>query len=165
MKDIGKTKFCLDLQIKHFPTRFFVHQSIYTKKILKHFYIDKAHPLSSPIVVHSLNLKKDQFHHYEKGEELLGPEVQFLIAISAFMYLVNYIRSDIAFYVNLLVMYSSAPTQRHWNGITHILRYLQGTTDMGLSYSKDSKHQLLGYANVGYLLDPYKSHITNRVCV
>ena len=46
MKDLGKTKFCLGLQIEYFPIGFLVHQSTYTKKILKHFYMDKAHPLS-----------------------------------------------------------------------------------------------------------------------
>ena len=35
MKDLEKTKFCIDLQIEHFPTRDLVHQSTYTKKILK----------------------------------------------------------------------------------------------------------------------------------
>ena len=43
MKDLGKTKFCLSLQIEHFPTGVLVHQSAYTKKILKRFYMDKAH--------------------------------------------------------------------------------------------------------------------------
>ena len=52
-----------------------VHQLEYTKKILKRFYMDKAHPLSSPMVVHSLDVKNDPFHPGENGEELLGPEV------------------------------------------------------------------------------------------
>ena len=30
MKDLGKTKFCLGLQIEHLRGRIFVHQSIYT---------------------------------------------------------------------------------------------------------------------------------------
>ena len=51
MKDFWKTKFYLDLQIKHFPTRVLVHQSAYTKKILKRFSMDKVHSLSSPMVV------------------------------------------------------------------------------------------------------------------
>ena len=51
MKDLGKTKFCLGLQIKHFPNGVLVHQSTYIKKVLKHFYMDKVHPLSSPMVV------------------------------------------------------------------------------------------------------------------
>ena len=37
MKNIGKTKFCLSLQIEHFPNGDLVHQSTYIKKILKHF--------------------------------------------------------------------------------------------------------------------------------
>ena len=44
MKDLGKTKFCIGLQIKHFPNGVLVHQSTYIKKILKRFNMDKAHP-------------------------------------------------------------------------------------------------------------------------
>ena len=73
------------------------------------------------------------------------------------MYLANYTRPDIAFSVNLLVRYNSAPTKRHWNGIKHILRYLRGTSDMGLFYSKAVEPKLLGYANAGYLSDPHKA--------
>ena len=51
MKDLGKTKLCLGLQIEHFPNGVLVYQSTYIKKVLKHFYMDKAHPLSSPMVV------------------------------------------------------------------------------------------------------------------
>ena len=59
MKDLGKAKFCLDLHIEHFPTEVLVHQPTYTKKILKHFYMDKAYPLSSPMIVRSLDVKND----------------------------------------------------------------------------------------------------------
>ena len=157
MKDLGKTKFCIGLQIEHFPNGVLVHQSTYIKKILKRFNMDKAHPLSSPMVVRSLDVKNDPFRPCEKGEELLGPEVPYLSVIGALMYLANCTRPDIAFSVNLLARYSSAPTRRHWKGIQHILRYLSGTTDMGLFYSNKSKEKLLGYADVGYLSDPHKA--------
>ena len=157
MKDLGKTKFCIGLQIEHFPNGVLVHQSTYIKKILKRFNMDKAHPLSSPMVVRSLDVKNDPFRPCEKGEELLGPEVPYLSAIGALMYLANCTRPDIAFSVNLLARYSSAPTRRHWKGIQHILRYLNGTTDMGLFYSNKSKEKLLGYADAGYLSDPHKA--------
>ena len=97
IKDLGKTKFCLGLQIEHFPNGMLVHQSTYIKKILKPFNMDKAHPLSYAMVIRSLDVKKDPFHHCEKGEELLGPEVPYLSAISALMYLANYTHPDIAF--------------------------------------------------------------------
>ena len=157
MKDLGKTKFCLRLQIEHFPTGILVHQSAYTKKILKRFYMNEAHSLTSPMVVRLLDVKNDQFRPCEKGEELLGHEVSYLSAISALMYLATCTRPNITFPVNLLARYSPALTRRHWNGIKHILRYLIGTSDMGLFYSKESKKQMLGYADAGYLSDPHKA--------
>ena len=157
MKDLGKTKFCLGLQIEHLPTGVLVHQSTYTERVLKQFYMDKAHPLSTPMVVRSLDVNKDPFRPQEEGEEILGPEVPYMSAIGALMYLANCTRPDIAFSVNLLSRYSSAPTQRHWKGIKHIFRYLRGTVDLGLFYSNGSKSQLIGYADAGYLSDPHKA--------
>ena len=94
MKDLGKTNFFLGLQIKYFPTGVMVHQSTYTKKILKRFYMDKVHPLSFPMVVQSLYVKKYQFRSCEKCKELLGPEVSYLSVICALMYLANCTNSN-----------------------------------------------------------------------
>ena len=118
--------------------------------------MDKAHPLSSPMVVTSLDVKKDHFHPKEDDEETFGPKVPYLSAIGALMYLMNCTRLDIAFPVNLLAKYSSAPTQRHWSGVKHVLRYLRGTTDMGLFYPTCSNPQLIRYAYASYLSDPHK---------
>ena len=105
--------------------------------------MDKSHLLSSPMVVRSLKVTKDPFLPKEENEELLGPEIPYLSAIGALMYLENYTQLDIAFSVNLLARYSSAPTKRHLNEIKHILRYLRGTSDMGLFYSKSMNHNYL----------------------
>ena len=59
------------------------------------------------MVVRSLDVKKDPFLPCEKREELLRPEVPYLCAI---MYFATYTRPYIAFPVNLLARYSSAPT-------------------------------------------------------
>ena len=61
MKDLENTKLCLGLQIKYLTNGIFVHQSAYTKKVLKRFYMDGAHPLSTPMVVRSLDVNKDLF--------------------------------------------------------------------------------------------------------
>ena len=65
-------------------------------------------------------------------------------------------RPDIAFAVNLLARFSSAPTKRHWNGVKHVLRYLQGTIDLGLFYPNNTKPVLIGYADAGYMSNPHK---------
>ena len=83
--------------------------------------MDKAHPLSTPMVVRSLEVSKDPFRPQEENGEPLGPEVPYITAIGALMYLANATRPDITFSVNLLARYSSSPTRRHWNGVKHIL--------------------------------------------
>ena len=117
--------------------------------------MDKAHPLTSPMVVRSLDVDKDPFRPRGNDEEILGPEVPYLSAVGALLYLASHTRPDISFSVNLLARFSSCPTLRHWNGIKHIFRYLQGTRDKGLFFSNTSKEALIGFADAGYLSDPH----------
>jgi len=113
MKDLGRTKFCLGLQIEYLNKGVFVHQEAYIIKVLKKFYIEKSHSLCIPMVVRSLDVDKDPFRPQEKDEELFGPKVPYLSVIGVLMYYASYIRPDIAFVVNLLTIYSSSPTRRH----------------------------------------------------
>ena len=71
MKDLGKTKFCLGLQIEHLKDGVLLHQVTYIEKILKQFYMDKAHPLSAPMVVTSLDVTKDPFRPPECDSKIL----------------------------------------------------------------------------------------------
>ena len=75
--------------------------------------MDKSHPLNSLMIVHSLEVKKDLFGSKEDNEKLLGLEIPYYNIIGAPLNLANYTRSNIVFFVNLLVRYSSTPTQRH----------------------------------------------------
>ena len=68
MKDLGKTKYCLGLQIEHCSDDVLIDQSTYTEKVLKHFHMDKSHPFSSPMVVRSLEVTKDLFWPKEENE-------------------------------------------------------------------------------------------------
>ncbi|KAK4391574.1 Retrovirus-related Pol polyprotein from transposon TNT 1-94 [Sesamum angolense] len=159
MKDLGTTKYCLGLQFEHTKGGIFI-QSNYIEKVLKRFHMNNAHPLSTPMVIRSLDVNKDPFRPPTHNDEILGPEVPYLSAIGALMYLANNTRPDIAFSVNLLARYSSTPTKRHWNGVKHILRYLRGTSDMGLYFERHENAKatnLVGYSDAGYLSDPHKA--------
>jgi len=157
MKDLGQTKFCLGLQLEHFYSGIFIYQAAYVQKILEKFNMDKSYPTKTPMVVRSLDIEKDPFRprEEEEEEEILGPHVPYLSAIGALMYLANSTRPDIAFAVNLLARHSAAPTKRHWVGVKTVLRYLNGTRDLGLFYNKNQDPSLLGYTDAGYLSDPH----------
>ncbi|KAF7154676.1 hypothetical protein RHSIM_Rhsim01G0144900 [Rhododendron simsii] len=83
MKDLDEAKFCLSLQMEHLPNGILVYQSSCTEKVLKQFYMDKMHPLSTPMVVQSLNVNKDPFRPLEEGEDILGPKIPYMSAIGA----------------------------------------------------------------------------------
>ncbi|XP_048605367.1 secreted RxLR effector protein 161-like [Brassica napus] len=49
--------------------------------------MDQAHPLPCPMVVRSLDLEKDPFGPKRPDEEALGPDMPYLSAIGALIYL------------------------------------------------------------------------------
>ena len=103
MKSLGQTKYCLGLQIEHCPTRILVHQKTYIEKVFKRFNMDEAHPLSTPMVIRSLNPKNDPFRLKEDGKIILGPKVPYLSAIDVLLYLAQCTKPDIAFVRSQLV--------------------------------------------------------------
>ncbi|GKE91247.1 hypothetical protein Tco_1572342, partial [Tanacetum coccineum] len=78
------------------------------------------------MVVRTLDVEKNPFWPPNSDEEILGPEVLYLSAIRALLFLTSHTRPDISFSLNLLARYSSCPTKRHWNGVKQIFCYLQG---------------------------------------
>src|SRR5450759_1702904 len=113
MRDLGQTTFCLGLQFEHLPIGIFLHQSTYTRKILKQFNMHNAQAVKSPMDIRSLERDKDIFRKRAENEPLLGPEKPYLFAIGALMFMANQTRPDIAFIVSLLARHSSQPTIRH----------------------------------------------------
>jgi hypothetical protein len=51
MKDLGKTKFFLEIQLEHYPSGILLHQAAYTQKILEKFNMEKSYPSKTPMVV------------------------------------------------------------------------------------------------------------------
>ena len=110
------------------------------------------------MVVWSLDIKKDPYHPIEENEKVLGFKIPYLSVIGALMCFAQCTRPDIGFSVNLLARYNSAPTQRHWIDIKHVLRHLRGTTDLGIFYFYDSRDSnFVGYIDSGYLSNPHNS--------
>jgi hypothetical protein len=54
MKDLGRIKFCLGLQVEHLHTGILIHQSAYVQKILKNFNMDKVYSARTHMVVCAL---------------------------------------------------------------------------------------------------------------
>jgi hypothetical protein len=62
------------------------------------------------------------------------------------MYLMN-TKPDICFFVNTLSQYLVEPRRVHLVSAKHVMRYLKGMLDFGLSYTGDYDFILIGYTD------------------
>jgi len=132
MKFLGKTTFCIGLQVLHLKDgSIFLSQMAYINQILKIFNIIDTYLLSTPMVARS-NKDDDLNRPCEEEEELLSEQYPYLIVIGAILYLVTSTRLDIAFVVIVLARHNARLTLRHWNGIKYLLHYLKRNEDLGL---------------------------------
>ena len=56
--------------------------------------------------------------------------------LGGIMHLMVKTRPDLAYSVSRLAEFSSNPTDEHWKALKRVLRYLQGTKDLGLCYTR-----------------------------
>ncbi|XP_023878601.1 secreted RxLR effector protein 161-like [Quercus suber] len=54
-------------------------------------------------------------------------------------------RPDIAFSVGVCARFQAAPKESHLTAVKRIIRYINGTSDYGIWYSRDSNECLAGY--------------------
>nr|GFB15314.1 Gag-Pol polyprotein [Tanacetum cinerariifolium] len=68
-------------------------------------------------------------------------------------------RPDIVHATCLCARYQAKPTEKHLKEVKRIFRYLRGTVNIGLWYTKDSSFELTGFSDADYAgcKDTFKS--------
>ena len=114
MKLLGRTSYCLGLQVANLTDgSILLHQTTYTKKILKRFDMDQATLLSAPMIGRS-RTQDDPYHPCEEEEEEFYDKTRYLAAVGAFFYLATFTRPDISFAISVLARHNQRPSIRHW---------------------------------------------------
>ncbi|XP_053598339.1 uncharacterized protein LOC128668762 [Microplitis demolitor] len=72
--------------------------------------------------------------------------------VGSLMYLAVCTRPDIAHTVSVLAQFNDKPNDHHWGAAKRLLRYLKGTADYSLKYSKPLG-KLIGYADASWAND------------
>ncbi|GKB43117.1 retrovirus-related pol polyprotein from transposon TNT 1-94 [Tanacetum coccineum] len=89
-------------------------------------------------------------------------KVLYANVVGILMYLMVCTRPDIAYTVSIVSRYLANPGKNHWEVVKWILKYLKGTTDIGLVYGRDQgKHVGVGgFVDADYAKDPDKGRST-----
>nr|GEV48479.1 reverse transcriptase domain-containing protein [Tanacetum cinerariifolium] len=146
----GEMMFFLSLQVNQSPCGIFINQSKYMLEILKKYGMESCDPVSTPMEI------KDKMDLDQNGTPV--DAMKYRSMIGALMYLTSS-RPDIVHATCLCARYQAKPTEKHLKEVKRIFRYLKGTINMGLWYTKDSGFEVTGFSDVDYarFKDTFKS--------
>jgi hypothetical protein len=123
-----------------------VSQHGYLQTLLKKYKMDKLTKYPSTPACEDLADSDDD--SYPTGTK------DYLSLVMSLMYLARFTRPDINFAVSYLATKSSAPTEQQYNRLLRVLRYLAGTSEVGLSFSSSAPFKPAIYADASHHLYP-----------
>ncbi|KAM1556843.1 hypothetical protein PS2_040150 [Malus domestica] len=144
MTDLGKMRYFLGIEVIQGSEGIFISQRKYAQEILERFNMDQCNPVLNPIVP-GLKLTKD-----EGGIEVDGTVYKQMVG--SLMYLTA-TRPDLMFVVSLISRYMERPTEVHMQAVKRVLRYIKGTTDLGILYKEGGTEEVIGYTDSDYAGD------------
>ncbi|KAJ9542728.1 hypothetical protein OSB04_029234 [Centaurea solstitialis] len=138
MSMMGELTFFLGLQIKQSEKGIFINQGKYVHEMLMKFDLTSCTPMKTPMAP-PLTLDKDS-----KGKPV--DVTLYRVMIGSLLYLTAS-RPDIMYSTCLCARYQAEPKESHLTAVKRIFRYLKGTPNLGLWYSKDSGFDLTAYSD------------------
>ena len=155
MSMMEELNYFLGLQIKQLKDGIFICQSKYTKELLKKFDMDQNKPYRTPMSpLIKLNLNEDS----KKMEPNL-----FRGMIGSLLYFTAS-RPNIMFSICMCVCLQSNPKESHLIAIKRILRYLNGTPNLGLWYPRLDSYYVYRYIDTDYVGSKTNKKSTSGAC-
>nr|GEV47516.1 retrovirus-related Pol polyprotein from transposon TNT 1-94 [Tanacetum cinerariifolium] len=138
------------LQVNQSPCGIFINQSNYVLEILKKYGMESCDPVGTLMEI------KDKIDLHQNGTPI--DAMKYRSMIGALMYL-TFSRPDIVHATCSCSQYQAKPTEKHLKEVKRIFRYLWGTVNTGLWYTKDSGFELTGFSDAYYAgcKDTFKS--------
>ena len=114
-----------------------IDQKAYIEAMLKRFDMKDANERDTPLAPKTRLSKADCPPVPDKQAVKAYQQL-----VGSLMYVACATRPDIAYAVNTCAQFMSNPGPRHEEAAKHILRYLKGTKDVGITYSKQDEKAL-----------------------
>lgn len=139
MTDLGKLSHYLGIEVKQERVNIELRQTAYAKSLVEKAGLSDCNSVKYPMEV-KLHIRKD-----EKGKVV--DSTKFKSLVGGLRYLVH-TRPNIAITVRIVSKFMERPTELHLNSVKRILRYIKGTLELGLVYTKDTGNYIIsGYSD------------------
>ena len=143
MEDSWRLHWFLGLRIGQEECKVTVDQERYIERMLERFQMDQCKPSRTPADL-KLKIQTSQNRDEEVDQRI------YRSLVGSLLYLVKQTRSDIMFTVNILSRHMNAPIDQHWLCGKRLLRYLQVSKDLKLTYTKEASYDLVGESDADW---------------
>ncbi|GJR74728.1 ribonuclease H-like domain-containing protein [Tanacetum coccineum] len=155
MTDLGVLNYFLGISADRTPTGLFLSQKKYALQLLERAHMVTCNPSRTPVDTES-----------KLGSE--GAPVQdpilYRSLIGGLEYL-TFTRPNLSYAVQQICLYMHDPREPHLAALKRILRYVQGTLDLGLHLYASSTTSLVGYTDADWAGCPSTRRSTSGYCV
>lgn len=132
VKDLGKLKYFLGMEVARSHKGIFVTQRKYTVDLLRETGMLGCKPVSTP-------MEPQGKQHMEGSRPTDKGSYQRLVGKLIYL---SYTRPDISFVVGMVSRYMNQPTKNHREAVLRILQYLKQSPGKGLFFGKTTKRQV-----------------------
>ena len=140
IRNLGFPSKFLGLDVSHPDPRgpITISQSTYAHKLLAKFDMDQCNAVKSPCD------SRASYLHRRTDTEAPSDGELYRSMMSSVLHLAVWTRPDIAWITNKLCQFNSDPSELHMSAAKHLLRYIQGTIDLSITYSPSGVNSLYG---------------------
>ena len=133
IRDLGPIEWILKMRVirNRSASTVTIDQQAYVVAMLSKFNMLESKPAPTPAAPGSLPDPALE-------DALLSPTIPYRAAVGSLLHAAIGTRFDIKYAVSIAARYSAAPRLAHWSRIKRIFRYLNGTRDLGLGFSRTS---------------------------
>lgn len=145
MKDIGPAKNCIGITITRGVDYIELDQRKYIERKLAEFGMSDCKTVKTP----SVQGQKLTAHTITENNTLVG-KVPYQEAVGSLLYLTQSTRPDIVHAVNTVSRFNNNHCDEHWQAVKRIFRYLKGTANVRLRYTKTKDFTLQAYSDADW---------------
>ncbi|CAH9119565.1 unnamed protein product [Cuscuta europaea] len=138
MTDLGMLRYFLGLEVRQDCNGIFLCQKKYAMDLLKRFHMENCEAAKTPM---NTNEKLQKSDGTEKADATL-----YRSMVGGLNYL-THSRPDITLSVRIVSRYMHNPTKQHLGAVKRIMKYISGTLEYGIQYTRVKEFNLRGYTD------------------
>ena len=149
ISDLGPVSWFLGVGIRHLPEGIALSQKSYIEKTLEKFGMKDCRPAPTPSEMGALAILREKEESSISAKAEMA-SIPYRELVGALLFISTRTRPDIAVSVSLAARRVADPRKVDWEGAKRILRYLKGTKELVLFYSRTGNVELEVYADADF---------------